>query len=239
MGGPEGGGPPPQQAYGAPPPQWQPPPQQQPAQGWHQQPQGAPPPQWQPPPEHAWQQPPGAPQQGQQPHVAVSHDPSAFAATAPPPTTDEFENQLRRSQNPPAASPAPAQASQPPAAVAAGPGRDPELVDPGAIRTLAGFLVSYEQSELGIFWPLYQGQNHVGRKGAAPGLDVEIDHPTTSSRHALVWATARPGRIKIEDLGSTNGTFLADGQLERGRKIELKDGDNLRFGGFAVTVKII
>jgi hypothetical protein len=231
-----------QGGYGPPgqPPQWQQPPQQ----GW-QQPQAAPPPQaWQqPPPEQAWQ-PQAAPAQPQQPppgHAAASHDPSAFAATAPPPTTDEFENQVRRSQQPPAPmapSPAAPQAG-PAAAQAAGAGRDPELVDPSAIRTLTGFLVSYEQSELGVFWPLYQGQNHVGRKGAAPGLDVEIDHPTTSSRHALVWATARPGRLKIEDLGSTNGTFLADQQLERGRKLELKDGDSLRFGGFNVTVKII
>jgi pSer/pThr/pTyr-binding forkhead associated (FHA) protein len=100
-------------------------------------------------------------------------------------------------------------------------------------------LVSYEQNELGVFWPLYQGQNVVGRKGAAPGLDIEIDHPTTSSRHAVIYASARPGRIKLEDPGSTNGTFLGDTQLERGKKHELRDGDSLRFGGFTVTVKIV
>ena len=149
---------------------------------------------------------------------------------------------MRRSQAPVAHSPsAPPvrSAPPPPAAVALGPGRDPESVEAGAIRALAGFLVSYDQSELGVFWPLYQGQNVLGRKGASAGLDIEIDSPTTSSRHAVVYASARPGRLKVEDSGSTNGTFMNDAPLERGKKFELRDNDILRFGGFSVTVKII
>jgi pSer/pThr/pTyr-binding forkhead associated (FHA) protein len=120
-----------------------------------------------------------------------------------------------------------------------GPGRDPELVEAGAIRALAGFLVSYDQSELGLFWPVYQGQNALGRKGASAGLDIEVDSPTTSSRHAIIYASARPGRLKVEDSGSTNGTFLNEAPIERGKKFELRDNDTLRFGGFTVTVKII
>jgi len=130
-------------------------------------------------------------------------------------------------------------APPPPIAVALGPGRDPELVEAGAIRALAGFLVSYDQSELGVFWPLYQGQNVLGRKGAGAGLDIEIDSPTTSSRHAIVYAAARPGRLKVEDCGSTNGTFMNEAPLERGKKVELRDNDTLRLGGFSVIVKII
>jgi hypothetical protein len=125
-------------------------------------------------------------------------------------------------------------ASRPPAA-----GRDPEHVEPGALRSLAGFLVSYDQTDIGIFWPIYQGQNVVGRKGAAPGLDIEIDHPTTSSRHAVLFASARPARLKVEDAGSTNGTYLGDQPLERARKHELRDGDLIRFGGFSAIVKLV
>lgn len=170
---------------------------------------------------------------------AHSHDPSAFAATSPPPTTDEHEAQIRRSQAPVAHSPSapPIAGSASPPAI--GPGRDPELVEPNAIRSLAGFLVSFDQGELGVFWPLYQGQNALGRKGAAPGLDIEIDSPTTSSRHATIYASARPGRLKIEDSGSTNGTFQNEVPLERGKKVELRDGDTLRLGGFNVIVKIV
>ncbi|HET9958106.1 MAG TPA: FHA domain-containing protein [Polyangiaceae bacterium] len=132
----------------------------------------------------------------------------------------------------PVAGPAP-QAAAIPAA------RDPELVEAGAQRSLAGFLVSYDGQELGVFWPFYQGPNMLGRKGAAPGLDIEIDHPTTSSRHAVLYASARPARLKIEDLGSTNGTFAQDRQLERGKKHEVRDGDVVRFGGFSVIVKLV
>jgi hypothetical protein len=237
-------------AQGAPPPGGSPGP-------WGAPPQGPPP---------GWgsavpAQPAPAPvQQSSERSQSRSHDPSAFAATAPPPDPPGQSAQARSSQPPGGSPPAPAagqraegsfvstpgsqQTSRPAAPRAAQgtsliPGRDPEQVDPNAIRALAGFLVSYEQNELGVFWPLYQGQNVVGRKGAAPGLDIEIDHPTTSSRHALIYASARPGRLKIEDPGSTNGTFLADSMLERGKKHELRDGDALRFGGFVVIVKII
>jgi len=216
--------PPPAAAPYAPPPPYQPPP---PA-----------PPQWAPQvPPIAVSAPP-RPSAASGPH---SHDPSAFAATAPPPTSDEHEAQIRRSQAPVAPSPSapPLARSAPPPAAAPGPGRDPELVEAGAIRALAGFLVSYDQSEFGVFWPLYQGQNVLGRKGAGAGLDIEIDSPTTSSRHAVVYASARPGRLKVEDSGSTNGTFLNEAPIERGKKFELRDNDTLRFGGFNVIVKII
>lgn len=118
-------------------------------------------------------------------------------------------------------------------------GVDPEQVDPNAPRSLAGFLVSYEGNDLGVFFPIHQGQNLVGRKGAAPGLHVELEHGTTSSRHAMLFASARPGRLKVEDLGSTNGTFVGDLMLERGKKRELKDGDVVRFGGYVTIVKLV
>lgn len=220
-------------------------------------------------------------------------DPAAFAATAPPPTTDEYMAALKQAGNQatPGGQPSPGGAppaglaqpqAQPYAPAPAGPtpaaspgltpagtppveptpanrapevpvGPNPELSDlaPTAIsgertsaspkhaRVLAGFLVSYEGHAEGAFWPIYEGQNIVGRKDAAQGLDVQIDHPTTSSRHAMVNAQARPGRLEVVDTGSTNGTFYGEGKIEPGRAVALRDGDQLRFGGFPVIVKII
>ncbi len=179
-----------------------------------------------------WQAPPGAP-----PAAAGAHskDPSAYAATAPPPTNEEFDRQQGNSA-PPAYAPPPAAA--PMAAPSAPPPAAAPAVDP-SLRVLAGFLVSYEATELGVFWPIYQGQNIVGRKGAAPGLDIEIDHPTTSSRHAVIHATARPGRLRVEDPGSTNGTFLGEHMIDKNKSHDLRDGEAVRFGGFNVIVKII
>ena len=70
-------------------------------------------------------------------------------------------------------------------------------------------------------------------------MDVPVDDATTSSRHACLLASACPGRVKIEDLGSTNGTFVGPNRLVAGQRRELTDGDQLRFGGFSVIVKII
>ncbi len=215
--------------------------------------------------------PPAAPShqaaQGPAPHP---YDPAAYAATARPPTNEEFaaghyiapgagapeppgagpqqpvgqaaaalaqalEQQVAHGHAPPpAAEPPGANASSQPQTYA-----DPEVVPNGAPRVLVGFLVSFELNGLGSFWPLYQGANTVGRKDAADGLQIEIDHPTTSSRHAVLLASARPGRLKVQDTGSTNGTYVRDQRLEPGTKHELRDGEEIRFGGFPVTVKLV
>ena len=133
----------------------------------------------------------------------------------------------------------PAPSAPPPAVGPVGTAVQPAVADSSGLRVLAGFLVSYESTELGVFWPIYQGQNVVGRKGAAPGLDIEIDHPTTSSRHAVIHATARPGKLRLEDPASTNGTFIGEHMIEKNKSHDLRDGEAVRFGGFNVIVKII
>ncbi len=177
------------------------------------------------PPGQGWQQP-GA----YAPPPAPPEEPPRAAPPAQAHPSGHGAPQRAASAPPPAPAPRP---STQPAAI------DPEAVDPHAPRALAGFLVSYEGNDLGVFFPIVQGQNLVGRKSAAPGLNIELEHGTTSSRHAMLIATARPGRVKLEDLGSTNGTFVGDLMLERGKKHELKDGDVVRFGGYVTIVKIV
>jgi hypothetical protein len=113
---------------------------------------------------------------------------------------------------------------------------EPDQIPPNAPRTLAAFLVNFDANPLGQYWAVHQGQNLVGRKGSGVELHVEIEHPTTSSRHAAIHAAARPGRLKVEDLGSTNGTYVNERRLEAGERRTLQAGDSLRFGGFSVTV---
>lgn len=184
--------------------------------------QGGPPPGFPPPQQHGYGPPPG------------------FDANPPPPPPPAY--------GPPGYGPPPAPAIHHPGApgyaqvstTQASPGTANTEPEQAALapRVLAGFLVSYE-TELGQAWHIYQGANTIGRLEAAEGLDIEIDHPTTSSRHAIIHATARPGRMSLEDLGSTNGTFRGDTKLEPHTRIELRDGESIRFGGFSVTVKII
>jgi pSer/pThr/pTyr-binding forkhead associated (FHA) protein len=96
--------------------------------------------------------------------------------------------------------------------------------------------VSFETDPQGQFWPLPQGVTLLGRKDAGTGAQVEIDHPTTSSRHAKLYAAARPGRLKLEDLGSTNGTYVNERRLEPGERRTVVHGDSVRFGGYAATI---
>jgi hypothetical protein len=142
---------------------------------------------------------------------------------------------------PPAAPPvSPGGTGRPGPAAAAGPSRELGADFPlDGPRTLVGFLVSYENVDVGQYWPVHQGRNVLGRQGAATGLDIEILHPTTSSLHALLLALARPGRIVVEDTSSTNGTFVNDNMLTPGQRWELRDGDRVRFGLFNAVIKII
>src|SRR5690606_12260981 len=52
---------------------------------------------------------------------------------------------------------------------------------------LIGFLVSYDVNPQGTYYPLHTGTLRLGRKDAAPSLDVAIEHPTVSSNHALFY----------------------------------------------------
>ena len=185
-----------------------------------------------------------------------------FAETASPPTGEDFDAQraaaqaaaeaMRRGSRPPpprtsepppnysSAPPPPgAYGMAPPNMTAAMPAQDPELVPEGSPRMLAGFIISYDTHPLGRFWPIYQGKNRIGRQGSGAELDIELDHPTTSSRHAVVFAAACPGRLKIEDTGSTNGTLINGARLVPGSRQELKDGDRVRFGLLSTIVKIV
>jgi hypothetical protein len=114
-----------------------------------------------------------------------------------------------------------------------------DQIPANATKTLSAFLVSFEGEPLGEFWPIHQGKAVVGRKDSGAEYDVGIDHPTTSSRHAVIYAAARPGRLKVEDLGSTNGTYVNERRIEPRERRALEHGDTLRFGGFSVRVVLV
>ena len=113
---------------------------------------------------------------------------------------------------------------------------DPSLPSP---PILMGFLVSFDGDDLGRFWPLYQGNLLVGRAQTMDNLDIAIDHSTTSARHAQLTALARPSRLSVQDLGSTNGTFLNDYRLVPGQPQPAVHGDRIRFGGYHAIVVLV
>lgn len=72
---------------------------------------------------------------------------------------------------------------------------------------------------------------HVGR---APENDLVLPHPTVSSRHARI--TRLPdGSVRVEDLGSTNGTYV-DGERVGPRGAIAQPGQRVSVGAVALTM---
>lgn len=61
--------------------------------------------------------------------------------------------------------------------------------------------------------------------GREAGCEVRIDHPTVSARHARILLTKKG--LLIEDLSSSNGTFVAG---ERIRQAKIRPGDDVVVG---------
>jgi pSer/pThr/pTyr-binding forkhead associated (FHA) protein len=90
-------------------------------------------------------------------------------------------------------------------------------------------LVVREGGAVGSEHPL-DGELVIGRE---PGsADLVVDDPGISRRHAVVRAFG--GAITVEDLGSSNGTFV-NGEPVRG-EVELAEGDEVQLGGTVFSV---
>ena len=76
--------------------------------------------------------------------------------------------------------------------------------------------------------PLTEGENVIGRD---PSCGVWLDQPGVSRRHARVIVS--DGAAVIEDLGSTNGTFVSD--IAIAGPYRLRDSDVIQLG--SVTLK--
>lgn len=73
-------------------------------------------------------------------------------------------------------------------------------------------------------YALKDGENLIGREN----VDVLLTHNTVSRKHAKI--TIQDGKAYVEDLGSTNGTYVNGAKINAGDKLELADGCELIFG---------
>ncbi|MDQ4491281.1 FHA domain-containing protein [Sinomonas sp. ASV486] len=107
--------------------------------------------------------------------------------------------------------------------------RNPELAEPPA-RQQARQLVVVEGPLSGTSIPLEGVPVLLGRAQEAT-LVLEDDY--ASGRHARLFPQG--SRWFIEDLGSTNGTYLADQQLTRAQPVEL--GVPIRIGKTVIELR--
>ena len=62
--------------------------------------------------------------------------------------------------------------------------------------------------------------------GRSNGADIRVDDPFASSAHARIFD--RGGFMYVEDMGSTNGTYLNGRQLKTAERLSM--GDTIRIG---------
>ncbi len=68
--------------------------------------------------------------------------------------------------------------------------------------------------------------------GRASGADFIVDVALVSRLHCRL--TATEGHVEVEDLDSTNGTFVNDKKVDRAN---LASGDRLRVGRLEMTIE--
>ncbi len=96
-------------------------------------------------------------------------------------------------------------------------------------------LVIERGKSVGKQFLLSSAESQIGRwdadGGVFPDVDLDSDDPEAkvSRRHARI--TFNDGKYQLEDLGSTNGTFINRGKrLSPGDRQPLKDGDEIIVG---------
>ena len=70
--------------------------------------------------------------------------------------------------------------------------------------------------------------------GRATLADFQLDAALVSRVHCRI--TAKPEMLNVEDLASTNGTFVNGQRIDTG---QLADGDRLRIGRVELTVELV
>jgi len=92
-------------------------------------------------------------------------------------------------------------------------------------------LVIRQGPQAGMSFPLVGNQVIIGRE---EGLDISLQDPESSRRHARI--TWQAGQFVIEDMGSTNGTFVNGVQITSPQI--LNAGDSVGIGQTALVFQV-
>lgn len=114
----------------------------------------------------------------------------------------------------------------------------------GGSEAESGFLIVEKGSGVNTEFELKNPESFIGRwdadNGIFPDIDLDAIDPDAkvSRRHAKI--IRREGHYLIEDLGSTNGTFINRGRrLLPGSPQRLNDGDEIIVGKTFLRFKIV
>jgi hypothetical protein len=135
---------------------------------------------------------------------------------------------------------APAAAPTTPGAAPAGPAAVPAAEAAPLAADAQPRLLVLRGQKRNVEYPIYEGHNFIGRADEKPvDIDLEDQEPPdrvwSSRQHALI--TFESGKLMIEDLNSSNGTFVNRGRIYPGQKKGLSPNDVVQIGN--VQLKVI
>src|SRR5262245_37409171 len=128
----------------------------------------------------------------------------------------------------PAAAPA-AEAAPAPGGASVPPGSQPKLVVRRGLK-------------IGVEFPIYGEYNYIGRADEKPvDVDLEDQEPPDrvwcSRQHAVIHFDEAAGNITIEDLNSSNGTYVNRNRVYPGQKKQLFANDTVQIGTVHLQLK--
>ena len=118
-----------------------------------------------------------------------------------------------------------------------------DLVKPAVVPT-AGATAAKLVTESGIEFDVYpKGDTTIGRLDPSTGLKPDIDlrdadtDRSISRRHAKIVGDGSQ-YVVVEEVGTSNGTFVNGTRLTTGQKVAIKNGDEVVFGRLKTTFKV-
>lgn len=183
------------------------------------------------------------------PNGAIPSPPAFTTSTSIPRPARPVVRDQRRSQPPPSVVQTPEPASPGQTLVLSSRGRtdalrsEPPAPNGGAPRALSKLVIE-RGGRVGKEFSITGAETHIGRwdadSGIFPDVDLDQDDPEAkvSRRHARIMN--QNGQYFIEDLGSTNGTFVNRGRrLLPGHRQMLRSGDEIIVGKTFLKFHII
>ncbi len=102
-------------------------------------------------------------------------------------------------------------------------------------------LVCQRGQKPGIEYPVYEGTNFIGRSDEQP-VDIDLDDQEPQDR---IWSSRQHaclhfdnGQLCVEDMKSSNGTYVNRIKIEPGGKVAVKNGDIIQIGAVHLTVVV-
>lgn len=127
------------------------------------------------------------------------------------------------------------------APVAAAPAAAPAAAGAPLPAGSAPKLVVIRGQKINAEYPIYEGLNFIGRADEKPvDIDLEDQEPPdriwSSRQHAFI--TFENGTLTVEDLNSSNGTFVNRARIYPGQKCPLNVGDVVQIGTVQMKLKV-